>query len=98
MCRPYIVTKGILPIKIQEPIFFIKTNDQKIDLLKISSSIQWYHAHGFYVWFRVITIYFRGHVFLIELPRYHIITIFRIMNFTLYIFSVKLCDLSGNSH
>jgi hypothetical protein len=30
MCRPYIVTKGILPIKIQEPIFFIKTNDQLI--------------------------------------------------------------------
>jgi hypothetical protein len=26
----YIVTKGILPIKIQEPIFFIKTNDQLI--------------------------------------------------------------------
>jgi hypothetical protein len=26
----YIVTKGILPIKIQEPIFFLKTNDQLI--------------------------------------------------------------------
>ena len=36
-------------------------------------------------------------IFLIELPRYHIITIFRIMNFTLHIFSVKLCDLSGIS-